>query len=640
MRADAKPLSKSGLDVLNALGRYGWASEKYLTRVRSLSPRQIRAGLQELARAGYVSSSFGSNILTARGRRELQRMREESQRKRIRSGVAGAHEVSILADAEVRGAVRRIKPRADRESDAWRLTATFVDPGISEQLDNPNNQIIFGRRGTGKTHVLRVLDELLSAGRGNLVCYLDLRMLGSNSVFEDVGRPLHLRATSLIKDVFEPIHAALLDRATDPSVVELDFAPLDDLADAITRSTLTGESRQDEIVKDSATTDSLTAGVTNVPPFISLSARSTESARLSSRTARQGTPIDHVLFGQIARALASSMSSTGVAHMYLLLDEWTAIPEDLQPYLAEFLKRTLFVLPNVTVKIAALEYRSVFSLPAGRNNLIGFELGADVASSLELDDYFVYDRNMAQTEELFADVLFRHLSAEIDRGRNESLWFLPPKALPRSVEDDALVENRDYLEHEYAVADSEDLVDALFVSRRPYRELVRAGEGVVRDFIGIFAAAFADAVRRGLRAIDLASVRDSARTWFGTDKEINLDGQHHGALAAISTEVIAKGRRRTFMFDRRNEPNETLRSLVDFRVLHLIQRNVLDPHNPARRYNIYTLDYGLYVDLLETKYGLKAEFGTSRVRSPDLVPLDTRRYVRGVVLKPEHFVVR
>jgi hypothetical protein len=326
--------------------------------------------------------------------------------------------------------------------------------------------------------------------------------------------------------------------------------------------------------------------------------------------------------------------------MYLLLDEWTAIPEDLQPYLAEFLKRSLFVLPTVTVKIAALEYRSVFSLPAGRNNLIGFELGADVSSSLELDDYFVYDRNMAQTEELFAEVLFRHLSAEIERGRIWSPWFSPSDAALRSAGHDALIENKDYLEQEYAVTDGERLVELLFVSRRPYREMVRAGEGVVRDFIGIFAAAFADAIRRGLRAIDLASVRDSARTWFGTDKEINLGGQHHDALAAISVEVIAKGRRRTFMFDRRNEPNETLRSLVDFRVLHLIQRNVLDPNNATRRYNIYTLDYGLYVDLLETKYGLKAEFGTSRARSPDLVPLDTRRYVRGVVLKPEQFAVR
>jgi hypothetical protein len=528
-----------------------------------------------------------------------------------------------------------MKPRADREPDPWRLTATFVDPGISEQLDNSNNQIVFGRRGTGKTHVLRVLDDLLASQSGNLVVYLDLRTLGSSSVFEDVGRPLYLRATSLIKDVFEPLHAALLERATRPSVPDVDFTPLDSLADAITRSVLANEAQTDENVRDESATASVAAGLKGTVPFVSLTGGSTETAKTSSRILREGNPIDHILFGQIAAALADSLRATSVSHLYLLIDEWTAIPEDLQPYLAEFLKRSLFVIPQVTVKIAALEYRSAFSLPSGRNNLIGFELGADISSSLELDDYFVYDRNTAKTEEVFAEVLLRHLCAEIesrggaglDRHAKGSKW--------NDGGRDASV-GFDYLEEEFALTSGARLVELLFVSKRPYRELVRAGEGVVRDFIGIFATAFSDSARRGLRAIDLSSIRESARTWFGTDKESNLDANHRAVLSAISGEVIAKGRRRTFMFDRRNEPNETLRSLVDFRVLHLIQRNVVDPKSPMRRYNIYTLDYGLYVDLLDTTYDLKAEFGGSRGRgSADLVPLDNRRYVRGVVLKPE-----
>jgi hypothetical protein len=630
-----KPLSGTALSVLTALGKYGWASETYLTRVRSLSANDIRKGLQELDRAGLVSSSFDRNILTARGRRELHSIREERRLERVRGGTASAHEVSLLADAEIRAAVRRMKPRADREPDPKRLTATFVDPGISEQLDNPNNQIVFGRRGTGKTHVLRVLDDLLASQPGNLVIYLDLRTLGSSSVFEDVERPMYLRATSLIKDVFEPLHAALLDRATRPTAADVDFAPLDSLAAAITRSVLIKETRQAENVRDDSATESATAGMTGAPPFFSLAGASATTAKETSRVMNEGTPIDHILFGQIATALADSLRATAVEHLYLLIDEWTAIPDDLQPYLAEFLKRSLFVIPQVTVKIAALEYRSAFSLPTGRNNLIGFELGADISSSLELDDYFVYDRNAGKTEEVFAEVLFRHLYAEIEsrgslnRGRQMKAGDLTPDGADASA-------GLDYLEKEFALTSAAPLVDLMFVSKRPYRELVRAGEGVVRDFIGIFAIAFTDSVRRGLRAIDVSSVRESARTWFGTDKESNLDADHRLALSAISGEVIAKGRRRTFMFDRRNEPNETLRSLVDFRVLHLIQRNVLDPKSPMRRYNIYTLDYGLYVDLLDTKYDLKAEFGNTRSGgSADLVPLDNRRYVRGVVLRPE-----
>jgi DNA-binding transcriptional ArsR family regulator len=614
-----RSVSPTGLKVLGALGKHGWASERQLQRVEAgnVSPQEVRKALEELYRAGLVSLSFNRNILTASGRRELQAIRDARRRDRIREGTARPHELALLGDAEVRAAVRRLKQRADRETDQERLTATFVDPGISEQLDNVNNQIIFGRRGTGKTHVLRVVDDLLSALPRTLVVYLDLRTLGSSSIFEDENRALHVRTTSLMKDVFEPVHAALLERATAPDAGDIDFAPLDDLADAISRSILVGERREAEEMQAAARRDRGAVAVRAAPPFVSLTADAAVEGRFTSRVRREGNPLDHVLFNEIARALERSLTAIGVDHLYVLLDEWTAIPEALQPYLAEFLKRSMFVVPEITVKIAALEYRSSFSMPIGRNNLVGFELGADISSSLELDDYFVYDRHTAQTEQVFAEVLFRHLVAEIGGLRRR--------------------QEKNYLDAEYGIDSADRLVDALFVSKRPYRELVRAGEGVARDFIGIFSAAFSDSVRRNLRAIDLASVREAARAWFATDKEVNLDPRHRAALDVICDEVIAKGRRRTFMLDRRFESNELLNSLVDFRLLHLIHRNVLDAQSPTRRYNLYTLDYGLYVDLHDAKYQFKAEFGKERRSSADVVPLDTRRYFRGVILSPEQF---
>lgn len=314
----------------------------------------------------------------------------------------------------------------------------------------------------------------------------------------------------------------------------------------------------------------------------------------------------------------------GNKQLYLLLDEWTAVPEELQPLLAEFLKRALFVLPSVTVKIAALEYRSSFAEARSHNNVIGFEVGADISSSLELDDYFVYDRNTAKTEDVFAEVLYRHLAAEM-LGLHEE----PLREEPTG-----------HLEREFAVADSKRLVEFLFAGARPYRELVRAGEGVLRDFIGVFAAAFFDAVRRDQRAVDLVAVRTAARNWFASDKEVNVRRAHRDALDQICEEVIAKGRRRTFLVDRRHEPIEALQALVDRRVLHVVARNVLDPQLPTRRYSLYSLDYGLYVDLLDSRYALKPEFGRrgksgASGATTDVIPLNNRAYFRGLVLDPE-----
>lgn len=79
--------------------------------------------------------------------------------------------------------------------------------------------------------------------------------------------------------------------------------------------------------------------------------------------------------------------------------------------------------------------------------------------------------------------------------------------------------------------------------------------------------------------------------------------------------------------------------LFDARVLHLVQRGYADKDNPGARYNIYSIDYGTYVDLIGT------------VRQPDLnlnlvgenaaeegevsVPLDDKRSIRRIILTEE-----
>ena len=53
-----------------------------------------------------------------------------------------------------------------------------------------NHQIFYGRRGTGKTHVLRVLESRLNAQDQNAVVYVDARTLGSSAQFSGVEIPL------------------------------------------------------------------------------------------------------------------------------------------------------------------------------------------------------------------------------------------------------------------------------------------------------------------------------------------------------------------------------------------------------------------------------------------------------------------
>jgi ATPase subunit of ABC transporter with duplicated ATPase domains len=145
---------------------------------------------------------------------------------------------SLLRDREVLAAVSRILQRSEREQNTEQLIRTYVDTGVLLQLQNDNNQILYGRRGTGKTHVLRVLGEEGRQDIDKVVLYLDLRVLGSTNQLQETGRTIPQKCISLFKDFLGELHNALLDAATDPKMTKA--APdalvrLSELAEAITR---------------------------------------------------------------------------------------------------------------------------------------------------------------------------------------------------------------------------------------------------------------------------------------------------------------------------------------------------------------------------------------------------------------------
>jgi len=79
--------------------------------------------------------------------------------------------------------------RAERSSDEI-LEATFVDSAPHfDLLSSKNNQVIYGRRGTGKTHALKYLARYVEKTNERPI-YIDLRSVGSNgSIYSDGSRP-------------------------------------------------------------------------------------------------------------------------------------------------------------------------------------------------------------------------------------------------------------------------------------------------------------------------------------------------------------------------------------------------------------------------------------------------------------------
>lgn len=145
--------------------------------------------------------------------------------------------------------------RAERSSGDI-LAATFVDSApLFDLLASRNHQVIYGRRGTGKTHALKYLQKHTEA-EGDCAVYIDLRSVGSNgSIYSDGSKTLSERAGTLIRDVIAgllnglyEVALSVIDRVPDPHQVTL---RLDDLAAAMSEVSITGPTEREEIVEAS-----------------------------------------------------------------------------------------------------------------------------------------------------------------------------------------------------------------------------------------------------------------------------------------------------------------------------------------------------------------------------------------------------
>lgn len=195
-------------------------------------------------------------------------------------------------------AVLRLSKRAETY-EPQHIIDSFVDIGpLFSLLSNPDNQIIFGRRGTGKTHVLTYLSSELSA-RGLLTAQLDMRTVGSTGgIYSDQNIPLAERATRLLVDTLIAIHNQVLEHVlVDTEALDLSkLGPLlDSFIEAATEITVEGNVEQESMQSStSAHTSSseLAFSAAATPSFSgslggSASANSSDSKRVKTTGAER-----------------------------------------------------------------------------------------------------------------------------------------------------------------------------------------------------------------------------------------------------------------------------------------------------------------------------------------------------------------
>jgi hypothetical protein len=345
---------------------------------------------------------------------------------------------------------------------------------------------------------------------------------------------------------------------------------------------------------------------------LSGSRKVSESSRDSAtvKKAIKGQEINRVNFGHIGTALRRVVENLPKGRLWLLIDEWSEVPPDLQPLLADLLRRAVLPIKGVTVKIAAIEQRSRFLITDTRQGHVGLELGADISSAVNLDDYMVFENDEDRAVLFFKALVFAHVKSALEA------------------------------EGISAPSSELELLSIGFSQANAFNEVVRACEGVPRDVLHILSLA---AQRADDQTISVDNVRKAARDWYQTSKEAAISANSNAKLLLhwIIDRVIKERQAKAFLLE-----SGIKDSLIDFlydeRVLHVLRKGMSAKDTPGKRFNVYGIDYGCYVDLINTVNAPRGmlDLGNDHQEIVKTVPKTDLRSIRRCVLDLPTFYKR
>jgi hypothetical protein len=480
----------------------------------------------------------------------------------------------MTADIDMRDrrfvrAVTNIYRRAEKQTDIERLLDIIVESEFSDRVASPNSQLILGRRGTGKTHLVLGF-KARHQKFGEVIHYVDCNTLVSGYGEDD---PI-VEAKRFFTALLNEIGTFLLDQLTQL-----------ELPDPGT------ETRIEQTL------------INGLVRF------------LEPESDREGATFN---YRQISEIIANLLTDLDIKRYNLILDEWSSIPEKIQPHVAEYLKRCLLYIPAVLIKILAVHYRN-FLRAEHRGTAIGIERGADITDTIDIDSYLVYDEKADYMKDFFVQVLYNHLAVELG-------WDLEVDIVLKKVQ-----------------------VYALFSQERTFIELVRAAEGNCRDFLCIFSEAVnLFRVRTSdSSTISILQIQEAAKLWFEQEKEINIqpDREAMETLNHILNRVLINYKSRSFMVEMSKADHPRIVKLLSNRVIHKLAKTYAHKDRPGVRFNIFTLDYGAYVRYKNTTnepYDFYSVWFTEpdlqklpQDERQDIVPIDDLRSIRRIIFDPD-----
>jgi len=425
----------------------------------------------------------------------------------------------------------------------------FVDSrGLRSRLILKQNHVVFGRRGAGKTSLVRSV-----AGSANHVdLYVNLED------YKDITFP-NILIHVLIK-LFTQLHSKL---HAQPLPSRLGFSSrgldknLSRMLSALEEYVHEPDAETQEVTVTTTSAQRMGASAGAQGIGASAEAGKGRSSQVLRQLPRSKLEYLRLELSAYKDAIGRASQTLGRVPVFLLLDDYYFVPKPMQPLLIDYLHR-LTKGTGLYLKVATIKHRTkLYSRSA--DQYLGVELGHD---AIEIDLDYTLDR-------------FDELQSFM----------------------------RQLLQNAIDQADVRLRPEEIFAGDG-FAQLCLASGGVPRDFLLLFIAvatrAIASAEPIGKMQVNEAAIGNLGNKIESMKKDSgDEDAILDDYLKRIKRYVYDEKRRNAFLISKNDLDADTqlrqaIRELVDLRLIHLVDQNTSKAPSDGQRYEAYVIDVALY----------------------------------------------
>lgn len=475
----------------------------------------------------------------------------------------------------------------------------YVGEKLLDKIDVKQNQLIFGRRGTGKSHLLGAFDEHINSRQDQTLSFFisctgftvtpekiefsdekDRRDKLTNFFFrtflqnlqdeffkkylpycERHFKPRLSNGKYLEKrDSIEDLILRLADEINNGSKIEV-------IEQKVESSNLKTLERRSEL----SFFGKLSLDISQLFLSLGLGRKKSETKNVVKKKSEFLTTD----YNKLRELISQIVDELEVKRLYICIDEWSELDRSsllsIQPHFGHRLKHLLFNHKKISVKIASIWHDTrLLERGVDHKTQKGLEIGQDIHIGIELDTTNL--KSEIKVRSFFANLLFERFK-----------YYIPE--LEEIKKNDAV---------------DTFFIDELFDDENNFNALVAASHGVPRDFLSLFNKCVYIINRKFDEfCIHKNLVREVAVDSYKKDKRSLIANHDYLKPYLIAfDEHIEKTGRRFFLTPNSEVGNNGFSALTDKKIIQQIPSS-LTPRYVRNAYKVFYLDYGNYFEWIQ-----------------------------------------